>query len=139
LGSLPAIGAKRGEEGSLTSSTDSKILARSAATRRRHRQRARPDNRRRCSGNQAVNNRAGGQRRWGDPGFPPPLQRRRRGGGPGHRGDDRTEKIAGPRPFLLVGDSKLISYTNAAAMNAEGVGFVAPLAASRVPAGLFAS
>jgi len=48
-------------------------------------------------------------------------------------------KIAGPRPFLLVGDSKLISYTNAAAMNAEGVGFVAPLAASRVPAGLFAA
>src|SRR6201981_1408205 len=49
------------------------------------------------------------------------------------------KKIAGPRPFLLVGDSKLISYTNAAAMNAEGVGFVAPLAASRVPAGLFAA
>ena len=49
------------------------------------------------------------------------------------------KKIAGPRPFLLVGDSKLISYTNAAAMNAEGAGFVAPLAASRVPAGLFAA
>ena len=39
------------------------------------------------------------------------------------------KQIAGPRPFLLVGDSKLISYTNAAAMNARGVGFVAPLAA----------
>ena len=49
------------------------------------------------------------------------------------------KQIAGPRPFLLVGDSKLISYTNAVAMNAEGVGFVAPLAASRVPAGLFAA
>ena len=48
------------------------------------------------------------------------------------------KKIAGPRTFLLVGDSKLISYTNAAEMNAQGVGFVAPLAASRVPAGLFA-
>ncbi|HTQ91297.1 MAG TPA: IS1634 family transposase, partial [Streptosporangiaceae bacterium] len=48
------------------------------------------------------------------------------------------KKIAGPRTFLLVGDSKLISYTNAAAMNAQGVGFVAPLAAARVPAGLFA-
>jgi transposase len=48
------------------------------------------------------------------------------------------KKIAGPREFLLVGDSKLISYTNATAMNAQGVGFVAPLAASRVPAGLFA-
>src|SRR5206468_3620317 len=47
--------------------------------------------------------------------------------------------LAGPRRFLLVGDSKLISYTNAAAMNAQGVGFVAPLAASRVPAGLFAA
>jgi len=47
-------------------------------------------------------------------------------------------KIAGPRTFLLVGDSKLISYTNAAAMNAQQVGFVAPLAAARVPAGLFA-
>jgi transposase len=49
------------------------------------------------------------------------------------------KKVAGPRPFLLVGDSKLISYTNAAAMSSEGVGFVAPLAASRVPAGLFAA
>jgi transposase len=48
-------------------------------------------------------------------------------------------KIAGPRTFLLVGDSKLISYTNAAAMNTQQVGFVAPLAASRVPAGLFAA
>jgi len=49
------------------------------------------------------------------------------------------KKIAGPRTFLLVGDSKLISYTNAAAMNAQGVGFVAPLAAARVPDGLFAA
>ena len=47
--------------------------------------------------------------------------------------------IAGPRPFLLVGDSKLISYTNAAAMKAQQVGFIAPLAAARVPAGLFAA
>jgi len=49
------------------------------------------------------------------------------------------KQIAGPRRFLLVGDSKLISYTNAAAMHAREVGFVAPLAASRVPAGLFAA
>ncbi len=48
-------------------------------------------------------------------------------------------QIAGRRPFLLVGDSKLISHTNAAAMNSQDVGFVAPLAASRVPAGLFAA
>ena len=49
------------------------------------------------------------------------------------------KQIAGPRPFLLAGDSKLISYTNAAAMNAQEVGFVAPLGAARVPAGLFAA
>jgi len=49
------------------------------------------------------------------------------------------KKVAGPRPFLLVGDSKLISYANAAAMSSQGVGFAAPLAASRVPAGLFAA
>ena len=48
-------------------------------------------------------------------------------------------QIAGPRAFLLVGDSKLISYTNAAAMKARQVGFIAPLAAARVPAGLFAA
>jgi Domain of unknown function (DUF4277) len=48
-------------------------------------------------------------------------------------------KIAGPRTFLLVGDSKLISYANAAAMAAAQVTFVAPLAAARVPAGLFAA
>jgi transposase len=41
------------------------------------------------------------------------------------------KQIAGPRTFLLVGDSKLISYANAAAMNARHVGFVAPLAAAR--------
>ncbi len=48
-------------------------------------------------------------------------------------------QIAGPRPFLLAGDSKLISYTSAAAMGAREAGFVAPLAAARVPAGLFAA
>lgn len=48
------------------------------------------------------------------------------------------KKIAGQRTFLLVGDSKLISYANAAALAAAQVGFVAPLAAARVPAGLFA-
>ena len=48
-------------------------------------------------------------------------------------------QIAGQRPFLLAGDSKLISYTNAAAMGAQGVRFVAPLGAARVPAGLFAA
>ena len=45
------------------------------------------------------------------------------------------KKIAGPRTFLLVGDSKLISWANATAMAAGQVAFIAPLAASRVPAG----
>ena len=49
------------------------------------------------------------------------------------------KKIAGPRTFLLVGDSKLVSWANAAAMASGQVGFVAPLAASRSPAGLFAA
>src|SRR5713226_3670550 len=49
------------------------------------------------------------------------------------------KKIAGPRTFLLAGDSKLISWANATAMAAGQVAFVAPLAASRVPAGLFAA
>ena len=48
------------------------------------------------------------------------------------------QKLATPRDFLLVGDSKLVSYTNVGAMNAEQVTFIAPLAASRVPDGLFA-
>jgi hypothetical protein len=48
-------------------------------------------------------------------------------------------QVAGPRGFLMVGDSKLISYANAAAMAAGGVSFVAPLAAARVPPGLFAA
>ena len=50
------------------------------------------------------------------------------------------KQIAGPRPFLLAGDSKLmLACTNAAAMGTQGVGFAAPLAAARVPAGLFAA
>jgi len=48
------------------------------------------------------------------------------------------QNIAGERDFLLVGDSKLISYGNVAAMNGAGVTFIAPLASSRVPAGLLA-
>jgi Transposase len=48
-------------------------------------------------------------------------------------------KIAAKRDFLLVGDSKLISYGNVTAMMGAGVTFIAPLASSRVPAGLLAS
>ncbi|MEU9212737.1 IS1634 family transposase [Streptomyces sp. NPDC048415] len=47
--------------------------------------------------------------------------------------------MAGERDFLLVGESKLISFNNVGAMTDAGVGFVAPLAAARVPQGLFAS
>ena len=35
--------------------------------------------------------------------------------------------MAGPRSFLLIGDSKLISYTNVTAMVDAGVTFIAPL------------
>jgi transposase len=47
-------------------------------------------------------------------------------------------KVAAPHSFLMVGDSKLISYTNVTAMEKAKVTFIAPLAASRVPKGLFA-
>jgi len=46
--------------------------------------------------------------------------------------------LAGTRRFLMVGDSKLLSYANITAMTTAGVGFLAPLAAARAPAGLFA-
>ena len=49
------------------------------------------------------------------------------------------QSVATPRGFLLVGDSKLISYTNVTAMTGAGTTFLAPLAAARVPDGLFAS
>lgn len=48
-------------------------------------------------------------------------------------------EIAAKRDFLLVGDSKLISYGNVTAMAGAGVTFIAPLASSRIPAGLLAS
>lgn len=51
---------------------------------------------------------------------------------------NRLRTLAGPRDFLMVGDSKLISYPNVTAMLDAQVTFIAPLAASRVPDGLFA-
>jgi transposase len=48
-------------------------------------------------------------------------------------------KMAGPRDLLLIGDSKLLSHHNIAAFNRAKVAFIAPLAAARVPEGLFAS
>jgi transposase len=48
------------------------------------------------------------------------------------------QNLAQSPGFLMVGDSKLISYGNVSAMTDAGVRFLAPLAAARIPAGLFA-
>src|SRR3954466_11406451 len=48
------------------------------------------------------------------------------------------QDVAATPGFLMVGDSKLISYANVTAMTDARVRFLAPLAAARVPAGLFA-
>jgi transposase len=44
------------------------------------------------------------------------------------------QELASERRMLIVGDSKLISYANLAAMDADGVGFVAPASKTYVPA-----
>lgn len=49
------------------------------------------------------------------------------------------QDLANTPGMLMVGDSKLISYGNLTAMTDAGVRFLAPLAAARVPAGLFAA
>lgn len=46
--------------------------------------------------------------------------------------------MAGPRTFLLVGDSKLISYGNVRDMIAAGVAFIAPASKTYVPARVLA-
>lgn len=48
------------------------------------------------------------------------------------------QTMAGPRKFLLVGDSKLISYGNVADMIAAGVEFIAPASKTYVPAAVLA-
>jgi transposase len=48
------------------------------------------------------------------------------------------QNMAGPRKFLLVGDSKLISYGNVADMIAAGVDFIAPASKTYVPATVLA-
>jgi transposase len=50
----------------------------------------------------------------------------------------QLQKVARRRDLLLLGDSKLISYGNVAAMNAAEVHFIAALGAARVEEGLFA-
>jgi hypothetical protein len=49
------------------------------------------------------------------------------------------QKMAGPRDFLLIGDSKLVSYNNVSAMIESGVGFVAPASKTYTPAGVLAA
>jgi transposase len=44
------------------------------------------------------------------------------------------QTMARPRQFLLIGDSKLVSYGNVAAMIEAGVGFIAPAAKAYTPA-----
>ena len=44
------------------------------------------------------------------------------------------KKIAGPRAFLLIGDSKLVSYDNVAAVTGQGCTFLAPAAKTYVKA-----
>ena len=48
-------------------------------------------------------------------------------------------KMAAPHDFLLIGDSKLVSYTNVCAMIASGVGFIAPASKTYVGAGELAA
>ena len=46
--------------------------------------------------------------------------------------------LAGPRQLLMIGDSKLVSYPNLAAMVNAGVAFIAPASKSYVPASILA-
>jgi transposase len=51
---------------------------------------------------------------------------------------EALRKLAGPRRFLLVGDSKLLSYANIAAAIEAKVSFLAPASKAFVPAGVLA-
>ena len=51
---------------------------------------------------------------------------------------ESLRRMAGPRKFLVVGDSKLVSYKNLAAMDQAGVTFVAPAPKNVVPASVLA-
>jgi hypothetical protein len=51
---------------------------------------------------------------------------------------EALRKLAGPRRFLLVGDSKLLSYANIAAMIKAEVSFLAPASKAFVPAEVLA-
>jgi transposase len=49
------------------------------------------------------------------------------------------QRLAGPARMLMIGDSKLISYPNLAAMGQAGVAFIAPASKHYVPAGVLAA
>jgi Domain of unknown function (DUF4277) len=51
---------------------------------------------------------------------------------------EALRRLAGPRRFLLVGDSKLLSYANIAAVIAAEVDFLAPASKAFVPAAVLA-
>jgi len=51
---------------------------------------------------------------------------------------EALRKLAGPRRFLLAGDSKLLSYANIAAMIEARVSFLAPASKAFVPASVLA-
>lgn len=51
---------------------------------------------------------------------------------------EALRRLAGPRRFLLVGDSKLLSYANIAAMTGAKVSFLGPASKSLVPAAVLA-
>lgn len=52
---------------------------------------------------------------------------------------EALRRLAGPRRFLLVGDSKLLSYANIAAMIKAEVSFLAPASKAFVPAPVLAA
>lgn len=49
------------------------------------------------------------------------------------------QKMAKPRDFLLIGDSKLVSYGNVSVMIDAGIGFIAPAAKAYTPAATLAA
>jgi len=52
---------------------------------------------------------------------------------------EALRRLAGPRRFLLIGDSKLLSYANIAAMTGAQVTFLAPASKAFVPAQVLAA
>jgi len=80
----------------------------------------------------------------GDPDGGVPILHRAYDGGAGEVAQvigamTSLKKLAGRRRLLLVGDSKLVSYPNLAAMIKAKVGFIAPASKTYVPAATFAA